>query len=306
MKKNKNLTAVIAIILSFALITAALFCFITTLCLQFGLDSLLFPEEVTSKPTPTPTSPTETYTPDSTPTIPAITPVGTTTAPPETVDISTPWILEEGLDAGREYQDSLTFLGDSTTHGMKSYGVLSDGSSTKQVWYGEVGNTITFSYVNTVKIIRSSADTPMLIADAAGLYKPERLYITLGVTGGVSTNLPEEGFKEIYKMLIESILKKSPDTKIVLQSIYPVTKNIDPQYGKIINNEKIATANSWILDICEELYKSGKSVYYLDTYSVLVNEEGYLPENYSNGDGLHLSPAGYAVVLSNIRKHPLP
>ena len=65
-------------------------------------------------------------------------------------------------------------------------------------------------------------------------------------------------------------------------------------------------ANTWIEDICEELYKSGKSVYYLDTYSVLVNEEGYLPENYSNGDGLHLSPAGFSAVLSNIRKHRLP
>lgn len=305
MKKNNNLTAVITIILSFVLITAAVFCLVTSMSLQFGLDSLFFPSESTVESTPTPVTPTDTNTPKPTETLsPTLTITPITSEP--SVDIGTPWILEEGLDAGRDYQDSITFLGDSTTHGMKSYGVLTDGSSTKQVWYGEVGNTITFSYVNTVKIIRSSTDTPMLISEAAGLYKPEILYITLGVTGGVSTNLPEEGFKEIYKILIDSILKKSPDTKIVLQSIYPVTKNIDPQYGKIINNEKIVKANLWIEDICEELFKSGKSVYYLDTYSVLVNEEGYLPENYSNGDGLHLSPAGYAVVLSNIRKHPIP
>ncbi len=302
MKKKNNFLPYAAITLSFIFITAAIFCFVTSASLQFGLEDLFFPS--TSEPTP---EPTLTQSPDtqvpvtSTPTVPPL----TITAIP-TLDVGTPWILEEGLDAGREYQNSITFLGDSTTHGMKSYGVLTDGSATTQIWYGETGNTITFSYANTVKIIRKQGDTPMLIADAAELYKPEILCITLGVTGGVSTNLPEEGFKAIYKQLIDSILEKSPNTKIILQSIYPVTKNIDPQYGKIINNEKIQKANSWILDIAKELYKSGKSVYYLDTYSVLVNEEGYLPENYSNGDGLHLSPAGYAVVLSNIRKHRIP
>ena len=298
MKKRKNLTAIIAIVFSFLLITIALFCLITTMILQFGLDDLFVP---------TTSEPTEEITPENT--LPSGTPINPIPQTPVTTpvtDTATPWILSETLDAGLEYQNKITFLGDSTTHGMKSYGVLSDGKDTEQVWYGEVGNTITFAYVNTVKIKRFSNDTPMLIPDAAEKYKPKILYITLGVTGGVSTNLAEEGFKEIYKILIGNILEKSPETKIVLQSIYPVTKNIDPTYGAIITNEKIMKANTWIEDICEELYKSGKSVYYLDTYSVLVNDEGYLPENYSNGDGLHLSAAGFSAVLSNIRKHKLP
>ena len=301
---NQKIKPIIFIILSFILITASLFCLITTMVLQFGLDKEPIPQT-----TQTPDLPPMTEQTTQAPVTEANPTVSPTTTPetsfvPE--DNKTPWKLEQTLDAGINYQNSITFLGDSTTHGMKSYGVLSDGKSTTQIWYGSEANTITFAYANTVKIIRSSTDTPMLISSAAEKYKPELLYITLGVTGGVSMNLSEEGFKEIYKILVNSILAKSPDTKIVLQSIYPVAKSLDKAYSKTINNEKIQKANVWIEDICKELYASGKTVYYLDTYSVLVNDEGYLPENYTNGDGLHLSAAGYNAVLTNIRQHKIP
>jgi lysophospholipase L1-like esterase len=301
---NQKIKPIIFIILSFILITVSLFCLITSMVLQFGLD-----KEPVPQTTQTPLPPSTVQTQESPTTITKPTESPATTSP-ETSNIPegnpTPWKLEQTLDAGINYQNSITFLGDSTTHGMKSYGVLTDGKNTKQIWYGEVGNTITFAYANTVKVIRSSNDTPMLISSAAEKYKPEMLYITLGVTGGVSMNLSEEGFKEIYKILVNSILEKSPDTKIVLQSIYPVAKSLDKAYSKTISNEKIQKANLWIEDICKELYTSGKTVYYLDTYSVLVDDEGYLPENYTNGDGLHLSAAGYNAVLTNIRQHKIP
>ena len=43
-------------------------------------------------------------------------------------------ILGETPDAGQAYQDSIVFLGDSTTYGMIPYAVLTDGKQTKQVW----------------------------------------------------------------------------------------------------------------------------------------------------------------------------
>ena len=42
--------------------------------------------------------------------------------------------LAETEDAGQDYIDRLTFLGDSTTNGLKEYGVLSGGEGTTQVW----------------------------------------------------------------------------------------------------------------------------------------------------------------------------
>ena len=44
-------------------------------------------------------------------------------------------------------------------------------------------------------------------------------------------------------------------------------------------------------------------VKYLDTISVLQGPDGYLPYELSNGDGIHLSPAGFTKVLDYLRTH---
>ena len=48
------------------------------------------------------------------------------------------------------------------------------------------------------------------------------------------------------------------------------------------------------------------NVYYLDTESVLKDENGYLRSEYSVGDGIHISREGYQVILQFIRTHPIP
>ena len=40
----------------------------------------------------------------------------------------------ESTDEEKTYIDKLIFIGDSTTYGLKYYGVLSEGKSTTQVW----------------------------------------------------------------------------------------------------------------------------------------------------------------------------
>ena len=44
-------------------------------------------------------------------------------------------------------------------------------------------------------------------------------------------------------------------------------------------------------------------VRYLDTLSVLMGSDGWLPQDYQNGDGLHLNPTSFNLVLNNIRTH---
>jgi lysophospholipase L1-like esterase len=212
----------------------------------------------------------------------------------------TPWILKETADAGMDYIDELTFLGDSTTAHLINRGGLSGGKNTTQVWRGAVGNTITFAYVETVKIIYPKTGEKMLIVDAVKRDKPKYLVITLGVTGGVSMNLTEENFKKIYSWLLEEIAAASPQTTVIVQSIYPVNKVSD---YKSITNEKIVKFNGWICDLAEQFYKAGRPVYYAHTYPALLDEEGYLPEKYGVGDGLHISEEGYKVILHYLRTH---
>ena len=202
-------------------------------------------------------------------------------------------VLAESEDAGQEYIDKIVFLGDSTTYGLRRYKVLAGGKDTTQVWTPTNG-TITLSYANTVLIWYPDTDEEMTIKDAAALKKPEYLVITLGVNG--VSFMGEEYFKKEYGKLIKSIQEASPDTKIILQSIFPVASNYE--LLKSINNEKIDAANEWVVQIANDY-----GVKYLDTNSKLRDENGWLKDSYQNGDGLHLSEAGLNIELNNLRTH---
>lgn len=202
-------------------------------------------------------------------------------------------LLAETEDMGQEYIDKIIFLGDSTTYGMKYYGVLSGGKNTTQVWTPASG-TLTLSNQGFATIVYPVSGEEIPIRDAVELEKPEMMVITLGVNG--VSFMEEDYFKSEYKALVEDIKEISPDTKIILQSIFPIASNYE--YQRDINNTKISAANGWILAIAEET-----DVKYLDTASILLGDDGFLPQAYHNGDGLHLNGETFELVLGYIRTH---
>ena len=202
----------------------------------------------------------------------------------------------EAAEVPDDYMDRITFLGDSTTYGLRHYGVLKGGKDTTQVWTPKSGTLALFN-ISTATIVypESKTDEEIPIIEAVKRKKPEYLVITIGVNGISMMN--ETQFKTSYKWLITEIVKASPNTKIIAHSMYPVASNYE--YLSSINNDKITNGNKWIQDIANEC-----GVMYLDTYSVLVGEDGWLPQKYQNGDGLHLNPEGFDIVLENIRNNP--
>ena len=118
--------------------------------------------------------------------------------------------------------------------------------------------------------------------------------ITLGVNGVSFMN--EETFKDCYTKLIQNILEVSPDTKIICNSIYPVGRSYE--YLADINNEKITAANEWIKAVAAET-----GTRYSDTCSVLKDSEGWLRDDYQNGDYIHLNSDGFTAVLNYLRTH---
>ena len=212
----------------------------------------------------------------------------------------TSWLLHETEDAGEDYQNRLIFLGDSTTAHMIYRGGLRDGEDTTQVWHGE-SNTITFVYIETEKIYYPQTGDYISIQDAAADAQPEFLVVTLGVTGGVSSNLKKESFQTLYAWLLDSIFEVSPKTTIIVQSIYPVNKV--NEYQKTITNDKILVYNEYIKAVVRDFHSAGRKVYYADTHEALLDGQGYMKEEYGNGDGLHISEEGYAVILHYLRTH---
>lgn len=204
-------------------------------------------------------------------------------------------VLDKSEDAGQSYIDDIVFIGDSTTHGMAFYGVLKGGKETTQVWTPKSG-TLAMWNLLTENIVYPEDDSEMLIGDAIGIKRPKMVVLTLGVNG--VSSLSEEDFKKYYQGLIDVIKKESYETQIILQSIYPVCDYY--QYVNSISMEKINRANGWIAQLAD-----ANDIYYLNTISALVGENGYLTETYCNGDGIHISKEGFNVVLEYIRTHAI-
>ncbi len=197
--------------------------------------------------------------------------------------------LNETEDMGQAYVDKFVFLGDSTTYGLGYYDVVSDS----QVWTPASG-TLTLSLWSTATIVYPEDGSEISIKDAVAKKQPEYMLITLGVNG--VSFMDEQYFITEYTNLVLAVKEASPNTKIILNSIYPVSASYPVSNG--ITNEKIDAANVWI-----ERIANSTGIKYLDSESVLKGSDGYLPESYNNGDGLHLNADSFALVMNYLRTH---
>lgn len=215
-----------------------------------------------------------------------------TDAPAEPEQVFT--VLTESEDMGDDYIGKIIFVGDSTTYGLKAYKMLADGKNTKQVWTSSSAS-LSLNEILTKVIVYPETGKEMTIADAATAAKPEYMIITLGLEG--VTFLSEDDFKAQYTSLVEKIKEVSPDTKLMLQSIFPVAASYTEENK--LNNPLIDKANEWVKAVAE-----ATGVRYLDTQSVLKDDRGALISKYDNGgNGINLNDAGFTAVLDYIRTH---
>ena len=203
--------------------------------------------------------------------------------------------LGQTEDMGRDYLNKLIFLGDSTTYCIAAYykAGYTELCPPEQVWTPRSG-TLTLAYYNIATVVYPPTGEEISIAEAAKRAQPEYLVITLGING--IAFMDETWFKRDYGNLVKLVQEASPNTKIILNSIYPVAASYVNQTS--INNTKISAANGWIEKIAEDT-----GCRFLNSYECLIGENGYLPETSQNGDGLHLTGEALTVVMNYIRTH---
>lgn len=222
-------------------------------------------------------------------------PPGETADPPG--EEPPPVRLGETEDAGREYLDKLYFLGDSTTYWMGYYyahGYSEDLIPSSHIWTGATG-TMTLAYYETTPIVYETGEA-LSIREAVERAKPEYLVITLGVNGISFMN--EEWFIRAYTAIINIVKEASPETKLILNSIFPIA-TIYP-YWKSVNNDKIRTANGWIEQIAADT-----DVRFINSYECVADEEGNLPLGsvMHNDIGLHMNAESFQKVMYYFRTH---
>lgn len=199
--------------------------------------------------------------------------------------------LEQTFDYGDGYLKSIVFIGDKTVAKLPE---TQNHIDKDQVWSG-VDGTLDLDYdLPTTSIICGENETSL--TEAIKQYAPKYVIITVGLENGVGY-CDEETFKQYYGRLIEEIKKSSPHTRIILQSIFPVSQKAGSD-APAISNDRIDKANSWISEIARDY-----SVKYLDTASVLKSKDGTLKDEYDSGNGIALNKKGYSAVLEYIRTH---
>src|SRR4030095_512873 len=91
-------------------------------------------------------------------------------------------------------------------------------------------------------------------------------------------------------------LAKAHDIRVLIASVLPVSDYAKNREGKPINQttrrppEKIISLNGWIKN-----YATQNGLTYLDYFSAMVDQKGFLKEELSN-DGLHPNDKGYVVM----------
>ena len=198
--------------------------------------------------------------------------------------VSAPVATEEALP----FLETLTFVGDSTTAHMASRAKVLP----TQVWatrsrYLNLGPRVTEE-----RIVLPETGEELTIAAAAAKVKPKRLVVTLGIDYGVYyyRNEPEK-FALCYEKLLDALTEASPDSTLILQSIFPVGRS-----AKGVTKEMVSAANKIVREIA-----AARGLCYIDQSAILGDNEGFLRAEYCySEDGLHLTAAAYAAILNHL------
>ncbi len=195
-------------------------------------------------------------------------------------------ILTFSGEAEKEYIDKIYFVGDSTTYHFYKGGIERS--------HLLVPDSFTLKLSSDILALRVGEGS-VPIPDAVAESSAEIVILTIGVNGADS--FTEKQYKTYYKKLLCAIREKCPETKIIIQSVFPVTQWYS-ELGLGITNEGIDRINSWGYELAEEL-----GLNYLDTQSILKNSDGAQKLIYSENDGVHINSLGYERIVEYIATH---
>jgi lysophospholipase L1-like esterase len=146
----------------------------------------------------------------------------------------------------------------------------------------------------------SGQTTPQLLIR----FRPDVIELRPGVvvilagTNDLAGNTGPESLEEIegnYASMAE--LARAHEIKVIYSSVLPVHE-YTAEAGDMFTQrppEKILALNRWLKNYCAASYNGGSNCIYLDYFSAVVDDKGYLKKELAD-DGLHPNAAGYKIM----------
>ena len=210
--------------------------------------------------------------------------------------------LPERETVPNAYFDDACFIGHSMVVGMSNYfrlpntdfyainGVSAAGLLSNA--YFELEETETDEDGKEVHVLGTLSQA---LTEQYGKYK--KVYIMLG-TNELG---PEDSHLRQYASSMEGIIdlvrQSQPEATIYLLSILPVSAHRS-ENDDHFNRQNVLRFNERLKQISID-----KKAYYVDTYSLLADENGYLPDGACMIDGIHILVTQYARLLAYLKTH---
>jgi hypothetical protein len=191
----------------------------------------------------------------------------------ETVAESVPTLADENYD--KEFFNDFLFIGDSISTGFSGFDFLNSANV-----YAKIGFT--------PSSVRTSDNNGVTVYQKLAAKKPSTVVILLG-TNGLSYLDIDDMIKD-YKLFISEIRDILPESRVVILSIPPVTKEheaTEPENITLIKNY-----NEKLLALSAETESD-----FIDVYALLADDDGYTRSDYAENDGLHIKGPAYKAIL---------
>ena len=129
------------------------------------------------------------------------------------------------------------------------------------------------------------------------VYNPTKVFILIGTNDLVYSGLDNDGIKNNIEEIINKIYEKNSNTKIYLESIYPVNNSLNKEIVETRTNDNIKDLNNKIEKIC-----NNNKCTYINMYDNLTDKNGNMKRIYTV-DGLHLNKICYKAVANKLIKY---
>ena len=185
------------------------------------------------------------------------------------------------------YFNDAVFVGDSITTGIDLYSSLTNTNV--------VASTgINLETVLTADSVRNKAGDKVTIPAAVKELAPAKIYLMLG-TNGLDWMSVDQMVAQ-YEKVFDKLKADNPNAIFYVQSIPPITKEKEKKADQM-SISKIKEYNARLLKLAES-----KQAYFVDVYSVLASEDGYLSPDIST-DGVHFKASVYVNWIEYVRRH---
>lgn len=183
------------------------------------------------------------------------------------------------------YFKDAAFLGNSLISGLDIYNIEPDAD-----YYWSIGMSVYGALHTPMKDSEYTA-VETLCDKTFG-----KVFLMFGTNELGWTN--SDSFISYYSDIIDEIHTSMPNAKIYIQSILPVTKSVSIKNENGINNKRIEEYNNLLKKLAV-----GKNVNYLDIASIYKDKDGNMKDEFSGGDGIHISPNAYYKWIDYILKN---